>query len=294
MSLISTVLQGHPVAVYYMHKAGWGPPPKGLVLLFYMLYGEMRTCSSVHKATCVVGINKWREVVRATPWARAQLYGGTAFAPPEAWPDKWLEGWPAWVEPMHLLRAFGGPSATTPRKERHWKWCQFQGLPELAAYWTGLPLTREEMVLARRGAQRLIRTPQFTMWAYNVPVAGIRRQDLPFEYQAAAITQLTKNPLRAENTDIHLALPSWAQTSASHEKLARPFDPLRTQAPNLLRYEDTKLLSLEGPHIPSLPEGTELTCLDWRPMTTFVASEWGSYTRSHEGLKYIGRRRTSH
>jgi len=253
-----------PFLRYLANKSNYNPLPLGVRPLFYVQYGQWRSAyskgyeqkklsslSTIHK----LAVLRWREFLAYYEPAANWADRGLLFNPNGEWPSKWPDDWPPWVTPIHLLRAFGGSNrcAKYSYSQYLYKWTVRPGMPELFAYTYGVPLNRQEEAMARRGARSLLQTPQFNIYAHNVDCNLWRRFDKPPLKQARALQHLELDPLATEDAEVALALPPWLWDPKALQARARPFEPLRTRAPDLLPL-DAPLLGRNAPHVASQGE----------------------------------------
>jgi hypothetical protein len=222
---------------YLEARFHFGPLPRGVTSLYWVLYGRAHPGAG-YRAGRHGNLDKWG----GETWGSLMLdveefqrlaFSRRLFSPPAAWPPNWPEEWPAHVRPIHLLRAFS-PSRIWAQMGDPWTWFVGVGAPELVAYWSGVPLTREEAELARRGARMLMESPQFNVWAYNVPTDLLRRHDVSLFAAAQSQDQTLQAPLSAHNKDVQMVLPPSLWTRKALAACAREFDPLRTIATDMV------------------------------------------------------------
>lgn len=225
----------HPLAQYFARRYRLAPIPSGVRGLFQLLYAPDASAS----------VCSWGSWAKSSPDFRAVAYTGKLFAPPGAWPADWPEDWPAHVLPLHLLRAFGSRSLRSPEYQTRY-WTNFEGSMELAAYWSGVSLTRAETTLAARGARVFLRQPQFLVYAHNVSTITLPRLDVEPSEGFYAQQQLHLDPLGASDAEVRQALPPWVQRPEVLQGMRRPFDPLRTAAPDLVKRTTHKLVAFDA------------------------------------------------
>lgn len=258
------VRTSHPLIRYLSLRFKYGPLPNGLPTFFYVLYGQTRSgpsgyevrASSVLSGNVLRAAEKWRNFLAHSKTAANWTERGLLFKPPTEWPPGWPEDWPEWVAPVYLLRAFGGPNgcSNTKMNQPLKRWTARAGMPELFSYVYGVPLNREELVQARRGARQLLNAPQFLVWAYNVPVWNYPRTDVNALVRERAMAQLTRDPLATEDEHVCQALPGWLLDPVQLKRKAGVFQPLRTRARDLVRYDDDELLGWRGDHLKDLKD----------------------------------------
>jgi len=255
----------HPLIRFLTVEGEYGPLPLGLSMLFYTLYGQWRRANSPQAyaqrnldtlaKNLQISTQRWREFLAASPRVADWADRGRLFNSPGDWPDRWPPDWPTWVRPTYLHRAFGGTNrlASTFNGRMLKKWTSRDGMPEVFAYVAGAPLTREQTSRAYRGARALLQTPQFLTWAYNVPVQNYPRTDISPFVSAPALHRLTVDPLSVEDEHVLVALPPWLLDPSALIARSQPFNPLRTQAPDYVRYPNDNLLGRKGRHLDPLP-----------------------------------------
>lgn len=224
----------HPLAQYFARKYHFAPIPSGVRGLFDLLYRPFDDPS----------VKSWGSWAKSSPDFRAAVFTGRLFAPPDDWPAGWPDDWPKHVRPIHLLRAFGSRGVKGPDYQVRY-WTNFEGAMELAAYWSGVSLTRAETTLAARGARVFLRQPQFLVYAHNVSTITLPRLDVEPSEGFYAQQQLHLDPLGASDAMVRLALPPWAQQVEVLQGMRRPFDPFRTLAPDLVKRRDQALVPFE-------------------------------------------------
>lgn len=255
----------HPLIRFLSDAGKYGPLPVGPGMLFYVLYGQWRLGTTpqaymqrpLHRVSTHMrtSVQRWREALAHSHEMASWADRGLLFTSPGEWPSRWPDDWPPWVCPTYLHRSFGATNrlASTPNGAALKRWTAREGLPELFAYAAGVPLTRPQRAIAVRGARALLQAPQFLVWAYNVPTHIYPRTDISPLVSAGPIHHLRTDPLATEDEDILKALPYWMLDPAALTSRARPFNVLRTRAPDYVRYPEDDLLGRKGRHLDSLP-----------------------------------------
>jgi hypothetical protein len=279
----------HPFCVYLAMRFGWDgtltPTP-----LHYVLYGGTPSNTWWVGLNGKIALEKWRQLIEEEPLVEANAYSGRMFCPPVRWPSCWPKDWPDHITPTVFLASLGGPPPYATSTAPWFFWHNFKGMHEIAAYMIGWVLTEAEVYTAALGAAQLLRTPQFTIWAYNVDVAGLRRLDLGYEEQAQALDNLYRNPLGASNLDVQLCLAPWAWQASTHRDVARAFDITRTTATATLRTHDMSILPLDGDHMQDLPKNRSYLYQD---MHVPMAKHIDVRHLTQDGLHSMGEKRRS-
>lgn len=218
------------------HERGPGPPAR-LKALFRLLYGDPLRTGSFAKQ----GVKAWSTYLAANPRAAEIAYSGRLFSPPVAWPSGWPAKWPKHITPTVFASAMTDGEALGRWIVQRW-WFNFPGSEELGAFVLGWPLTREQQLMAIKGARSLMTWPQFNIWAYNINAYAIRRLDVSPEYQASHLVNVDRYPLFANCRDIAYVLSAFTRDPLVLRGAAGTFDPLRgATGANLLRTVDDEL-----------------------------------------------------